>query len=212
MGGLVNRKAQKSAKALISRSRDVHMYAELWHASKCVLERGIENKKGSKWQFLSSIVLTAFALEAYMNHVGHALEKQNTLPICRQCFDRLPTLDKLRRICDALGVEFHEGERPFQTLQELKEFRDLMAHGKTETIEPKPRVKPAEQADVIFSKRLFADWEQKIKTQQFAERARADVEEALTKIHAARPDPKEGLFSFGIGFHCAKIIEASDQK
>jgi hypothetical protein len=201
--GIMNQKVQKSAKALITQTRAVHMYASLWHASQCVLERGTEKEKDASSQFLSSIVLTAFAFEAYMNHVG------KTLPICWQCFERLPTRDKLLKISELLGVEFKRGERPFKTLQTLKNFRDVMAHGKTDDIKEES-VAPIELAEDLISQGLFKEWEQQITTQEFAKLVRADVEEILTKIHAARPDPKENLFSFGLGFHTIEVVGEND--
>ena len=57
-------------KAVVTQERQVHIYSELWHAAGCVLEAGICQPKGSSWQFLSSTIMTAFAFEAYLNHVG----------------------------------------------------------------------------------------------------------------------------------------------
>src|SRR6266705_1616098 len=57
-------------KAIVTRDRVVHTYAELWYASECVLQLGERERTGSSFQFLSSIILTAFSLEAFLNHVG----------------------------------------------------------------------------------------------------------------------------------------------
>jgi hypothetical protein len=56
--------------ANVYRKRDVRTYATLWNASEKVLIVGLREPKGAAWQFLSSIVLTAFAFEAYLNHIG----------------------------------------------------------------------------------------------------------------------------------------------
>ncbi|WP_347332535.1 hypothetical protein [Marinimicrobium locisalis] len=37
---------------------------------------------------------------------------------------------KLVRVCEQLGYKFDESKEPFQTLKELKEIRDNMAHAK----------------------------------------------------------------------------------
>jgi hypothetical protein len=63
----------ETRKALVTQERDLITYAELWHASECVLDVGAAQQSGTSWQFLSSIVLTAFAFEAYLNHVGEPL-------------------------------------------------------------------------------------------------------------------------------------------
>ena len=117
----------KQNRVVITKQRTINMYAELWHASGCVLEKGIDNPEGSAWQFLSSAVLTAFAFEAYLNHAGAAnVERWNE-------HDREPPLDKLKVLCEELNVHFPEGSgaRPLQTARRLFKLRNAMAHGRT---------------------------------------------------------------------------------
>lgn len=195
---------QRKPKARVSQRKIVHMYAELWHASECVLEKGIQNQEGSSWQFLSSIVLTAFAFEAYLNHSGQGLFAS------WDDVEPLPPLDKFNRICDHLQVSFPKGEgaRPLQTLKKLQSFRNLMAHGKTTEIEPKPVLCPPEHADARLRQRPLDWWEKLIVDEKFAKLARCDIQEILTAVHAKRPKPKERLFGFGIGSGSA-ILESN---
>ena len=60
----------KPKKALVTKERTIYMYSHMWLASDCVLNLGLTEQRGSTWQFLSSTLLTAFAFEAYLNHVG----------------------------------------------------------------------------------------------------------------------------------------------
>ena len=193
----------KPAQARISQQRDVHMYAELWHASKCVLQKGLEDEKGCSWQFLSSIVLTAFCFEAYLNHVGA------TQLSCWRTVESLSPLKKFELICELLKVNFPKGfdERPLQNLKELQLFRNTMAHGKTETLSPRSKLCDVNKADERLGRRPLSDWERRIRQKDFAERAQADLEEVLIKIHAARPEPKEHLFYFGIGQGSASLVD-----
>ena len=96
----------KPAKAVVTRQQDLNTYAELWHASACVLRVGKAEPVASSWQFLSSLVLTAFAFEAYMNHVGEKVLAANW-----ESSEHLPPSDKLDMICAALNVTlpWHEG-------------------------------------------------------------------------------------------------------
>lgn len=64
---------KKPRKAIVTRKRNVRTYAELWRASKYLLDVGVREPRGSSYQFMSSAVLTAFAFEAYMNHVGETV-------------------------------------------------------------------------------------------------------------------------------------------
>ena len=181
------------------------MYAELWHASGSLLEAGDREQRGSSWQFLSSLVLTAFAFEAYLNHAGaHALA-------CWDDIERLPPFAKFNFLCEILKVDFAKGnaERPLQTIIDLSEFRNTIAHGRTGEIEPPLANRDInEKLDAQLGDRPLQDWERRIKTNEFAKRAREDVEAALRRLHDARPEPKEKLFSFGLGLHGATIMNS----
>ena len=54
-----------SLKVSVSTKRHVYTYAELWHTSKALLERGQEQEAASAHQFRASLAFTAFTLEAY---------------------------------------------------------------------------------------------------------------------------------------------------
>jgi hypothetical protein len=192
----------KPAKVVITKQRTVHTYAELWHASDCVLSAGLANPKGSSWQFLSSAVLTAFAFEAYLNHVGAVtLKSWNEL-------DRLPPWSKLQLLCETLGVSFPHGagERPLQTVTQLLNFRNTIAHGRSGEINSKPVERTTENYHGAYGERLLTDWEKLIQTSEFASRARNDVKAVLESLHIARRDKKEHLFTFGMGLSGASIV------
>jgi hypothetical protein len=190
----------KPRKALVSKQRTIHMYSELWHASRCVLDAGRKEPRGSSWQFLSSAVLTAFAFESYLNHVG---------PSVISCFSQLERLSpwaKFELICEILNVKFADGtgKRPLQTIVKLLDFRNTIAHGRSEEIKLKDQTRDInDKLDNYLGQIPLADWERLIQTDTFARKAREDVEVVLKKMHNARPEPKEGLFTFGIGAHGA---------
>jgi hypothetical protein len=185
---------QSQAKhALVTQERDLNTYAELWHASECVLATGVAQPIGASWQFLSSIVLTAFAFEAYLNHVGaQVLSRWASL-------ERRSPYSKLQLLCEALKVSLPgtKDERPLQTVSQLIGFRNTLAHGHTETINPEPKKVDIDELEAHRAERLLSNWEQLIETSDFAKRARTDVEVVLKLIQAARPEPKEALFRFG---------------
>lgn len=178
------------------------MYSEMWHASDCVLKAGLAEQRGSTWQFLSSTMLTAFAFEAYLNHVGPTVFE------CWEQLERLPPWSKFELLCERLGVQFatDQGKRPLQTIVELLEFRNTMAHGRSIEIKPKPELRDLnDKLDAYLGELPLAHWERLVRTDDFAQRAREDVKKVLEILHAARPEPKEGLFTFGIGMHSATI-------
>jgi len=196
----------RPSQAIVTKKRTVHMYAELWHASKCVLEAGGREQRGSSWQFLSSLVLTAFAFEAYLNHTGaHVIT-------CWDEIERLPPFAKFNLLCEILKVDFPKGNaaRPLQTIVELIEFRNAIAHGKTGEVEQPPKRRDInDKLDHQLGDTPLQDWERRIRNDAFATRAREDVETALQRLHAARPEPKEALFAFGMGVHRATAVETN---
>jgi len=187
-------------RVVVKKDRSVHAYAELWHASACVLRVGVEQKEGSSWQFLSSAVLTAFTFEAYLNHVGPRTIK------CWSDLDRLSPWAKLELLCETLGVSFPAGKgaRPLQTVVKLLDFRNSIAHGRSVELGGKPEERDADdRLDAFLGMRLQTEWEKLIQTKEFAERARVDVEAVLTHLHSGRKDAKEILFNFGVSHHRA---------
>ena len=195
---------ERPQKVVVEKERAIHTYAELWHASRCVLEAGMQEPKGSSWQFLSSAVLTAFAFEAYLNHVG-----SRTIE-CWEHLDRLPLWSKFELLCETLGVHFPDGSgaRPLQTITKLFNFRNTIAHGRSKEIKAKPVIRDADdRLDAYLGERHLTDWERLIKNSDFATRAREDVQAVIERLHEGRRDDKEGLFTFGIGMHSAKLVE-----
>lgn len=194
----------KPRKAIVNKERSVHTYSELWHASNCVLNAGIEQPKGSSWQFLSSTLLTAFSFEAYLNHVGARTVN------CWAELERLPPLSKYELLCETLGVTFPEGTgaRPHQTLIKMLDFRNTIAHGKSIELKNKPEIRDVnDKLDEYLGERPLTNWENLIQTNDFAKRVREDIELIITRLHEARKDEKEHLFSFGMGVHRATIAQ-----
>jgi hypothetical protein len=179
------------------------MYAELWHASHCVLKAAGAEPQGAAWQCLSSIVFTAFTLEAFVNHVGASIFS------CWDELERLPPWAKLLLISEKLDVRFAggSGARPLQTISELLKFRNTMAHAKPNIVLKEESTKSLDShLDHYLGEMPMMEWERLIKTDEFALRAREDVKRVCEAIHAARPEPKEHLFTFGMGLHGASLI------
>jgi|SRR5438105_376654 len=190
-------------KVVITKERTIHTYAELWHASHCVLQSGRTVAEGASWQFLSSLVLTAFSFEAYLNHVGAKTFE------CWEDLDRLPPLAKLELLTEALGVKFPNGTgaRPLQTVSKLFNFRNAIAHGRTSEIKYKPVTVDLTKYEKEYRAPLLTDWEQLIQSEEFALRAREDVEEVMRIVQSGRKDSTDNLFTTGTGSYGATLIQ-----
>ena len=198
----MNLMTNRPQKASVVKKRTVHTYTELWHASGCVLESGLKEPKGSSWQFPSSIMLSAFAFEAYLNRMG----QQNFTSW--DGLDRLRTLDKFEFLREMFKARFPDkkGDRPLQTIKRVFDFRNTIAHGKTDILQPRPESRDIDKyLDENLGESPVTEWEKLIKNSNFAKLVRTDVKGVLTELHRVRPEPKEPLFSFGIGSHSAGI-------
>jgi hypothetical protein len=185
-------------KAKVSKKRNVHTYAELWHGSWVLLERAKAESKGSKWLWMGSIIFTAFSFEAYLNHLG---------PKLFTCWDGLEVLSsesKLDVICEKLGINLARNERPRKTIHDLIKFRNKLAHGKTITIEENTSRDVDQYLDEFLGMRPLAVWE-KYCTEENAIRAREDIEKVLRLIHDKVKLENDFLFSFGISLHSASL-------
>jgi len=121
--------------------------------------------------------------------------------------ERLPPLAKFSLLCEKLKADISRGNRPLSTIFELFAFRDSIAHGKTKPLSKSETRDVNDQLDAYLGERLLTDWQSNIRTSDFALRAREDAEKVITLLHNARPQPKEALFTFGMGTHSASIIE-----
>ena len=91
-------------------------------------QRGIINSKLAKdieedivLDCLSCIISMAFCVEALVNFVGHRkIENWN---------ERSPFRIKIDRVCNVCGLSFDQEQEPFATLWQLKQARDMIAHG-----------------------------------------------------------------------------------
>lgn len=186
----------------ITKKRDLRTYSDLWHASGVLFERGVEEPEGSSWVFLSSLVLTAFTFEAFLNHVGPTLFAHwNHL-------DRLSPWAKFELVCEKVNVVFARGPGapPLQTVSKLLDFRNTLAHGRSIQLESKPLIRRVDSYQHALGEQLLSDWEKLIQDDAFARAARKDVEEVIRAIHDKRPDPKEHVFTFGLGQHGATLV------
>jgi len=102
-------------------------YGRLLQVARQGLRQAKAEKEGSVHNLVSSIVFSAFSVEAYLNHVGAMLYPS-------EWKDRLPTRKKLEFLSQKLGLTPDFLERPFSSFDAMFRFRNCLAHGRTEEL------------------------------------------------------------------------------
>jgi hypothetical protein len=188
-------------KVQVERERIVNTYAELWHGSGSLLKSAQEHEEGSFWTSMASLALTAFTFEAFLNHIGVRLFAT------WEDMESLSPMQKLSVLCERLNVNFDKGARPFQSLTTLVKFRNALAHGKTEKLNPKPTIEDAEKvAKSIRDDRPRTDWEL-LCSPEFASRAREDLKQVVEQLHGAAKIKDESPFMMGFTLRSASKVE-----
>jgi hypothetical protein len=75
---------------------------------------------------MSSLLLSAFAFEAYLNHLG-----TNQIKFWNE-IESIKVREKFSVLCMELDYKADFSRRPCQTLTALIRFRNVLAHGKSE--------------------------------------------------------------------------------
>ena len=141
------------SKVAVTKEREVKTYAEMWHTSHCLLEKGQEDTKGCHHQFMGSLVFTAFTLEAYLNHIGPKVFK------CWENMERLGPQEKLNIIADKLKVNINYGLRPWQVMKQLFGFRNDIAHGKSKVMNTNDVMHLQKFSDEQIGELIQTKWE-----------------------------------------------------
>lgn len=95
-----------------------------------------ERKEGWLYPSMVTRVFAYHTVEAYLNYVGERIAPEIWQDE-RNFFRNEPyrgALGKLRKVMDLVGLPWIPSDRPLKTVLELKEIRDLIAHGKTEKL------------------------------------------------------------------------------
>lgn len=188
-------------------------YIILWIAA--TTQRDLIGKVEDKDQKLalrySSLILSFFALEAYLNHLGQRIRPQiwqneRAYFSGRKAINGRKyrgVLGKLEYLAQECSCPFDGSERPMSTIKILKEFRDLVAHGKTEdkTIDESCRIG---ERPPIRKGRITKHVEA-----EFVDRALQDVENLIQGLHqgALKAFPESELEECAFGMHFWQLTQ-----
>lgn len=114
----------------VSGQGTVTTYGWLYKAAKIALKRAEESEAGQFFNVMEVLVFSAFTVEAYFNHLG-AKRFTDWEEIERKHSKRA----KLKKLAKEVGISIDYDNRPYTSLLEAFDFRDTLAHGRTETVE-----------------------------------------------------------------------------
>jgi len=118
-------------------------------------------------------VLTAFSLEAYLNHLGP--RRFN----CWEKLESLPVASKLALLLENLSQQPDFSRRPFQTVKDMFWFRNQLAHGSSERVEETSVQKLFPGESACYPR---VRWETQC-TQETAERFIEDAKAVIVQLH-----------------------------
>ncbi|MGR3659671.1 MAG: hypothetical protein ACU0CA_00580 [Paracoccaceae bacterium] len=141
-----------------------------WQFQKMIHKKIASGEREGVYHYMmASLIFSAFSFEAKLNFVGWKILGEGWP-------ERANFREKLTLLAEKLKLELNWGERPLQTMSQLKRFRDTLAHGKPEIVD-ETRIVDVEPS---VWEALKGQWESSV-TPEFVDQCRED-EKAFWKI------------------------------
>ena len=161
----------------VSRKRNYRPHYHALHGARVLLQLSAEKPDGCYYQWMGSLLLSAFAFEGYLNLLGRVFFPS------WESFERgLSWQNKVKLIGDRVDCPVDNGRQPYQTVKLLFQFRDNIAH-------PKPTELTETQKDVenfrelLISKGTLKSEEEKFCTGENATLCLDRVEEMMKVLY-----------------------------
>ena len=158
--------------------RQIYPYVFLWSACNKAMELA-KTSSDSSLHLMTSMLLSSFCLEAYLNHLAMMKHGGDW-----RSFERSNSPDeKLEVLAEKIGYHLNLGVRPFQTFSTIFRFRNDIAHAKTEHVHAESKMALANflALDEIPPEPL-TEWE-KLLTPETAQRFLDDSLAMIKELH-----------------------------
>lgn len=167
-------------KAEVNITREVRTFWDLFHGADVLLEKSQQDKEGSYYTNMASLIFSAFSFEAYLNHLGESKIKH------WEEIEKISILSKYKVLCTEFDIKTDFGRRPYQTLGRLFQFRNSIAHGKSKVITITKEV----NADTEIKEHTpKTKWEEYC-TEENAKIAYDDIEKIIKELSLVSKDSK----------------------
>jgi hypothetical protein len=167
---------------------------------------------------MAMVTMVAFALEGYVNFVGmtmieRAATDKGSAAVSWTDYERKSTKDKIKVIRKMTAAEIDWNKRPYATVVELNELRNMFAHPKPH--KPKVREWEAVGTDGEFRKQLRdyrPEYEERL-TWEFCTRAYDDVEAIWQHLlEVAKINPFDALSGGSQGFELLACVDENGRE
>ena len=185
-------------KLKVSVERSIYIHSYLHSAAKWALEQAEKSEEGRLYNCMSSIILSAFCIEAYLNHIGNELQPYWDDEVKKG----LSIKNKLKIICHHINLVPDFTRRPFQSFNQIVKFRNIMAHAVTEKISTKEIQAIRDGERVSYPE----TWWEKHSNLKIAKQWLADTESIIETIHKSGGQEGIPLGILGFGSHYGTIM------
>lgn len=172
-------------------SQKTKTFVYLWIGSRHMLSLAKASEEGRIYTCTASLLLSAFMIEAYLNHLGSLRNKE-----WEKIERKIPKLEKYKIFSEAVNIPFDQNRQQHKSLLDLFKFRDSMAHSKTITDIIDTQLETQLPMSIIPS----TAW-QKFATLENAEQASDDSIILIRELHQANGYKKDPFTSAGRGVY-----------
>lgn len=158
----------------IEYERDMRAHPTLSNGAYFMLHMAEEQEIGRFYYLISSLMLSAFAIESYLNYIG-----EKHIASWKE-IERMGPIDKIKEIGAISMIDMDWGKRPYQTIISLFKFRNDLAHAKPKILQGKKFIQEDSFED--FDVKVF--WEE-YPTIENVQNAKSDVLKVMDAIRRA---------------------------
>ena len=159
--------------AIYEGRREVRTFVDLNNGANVLIAKTKQTKEGSYYTTMGALLLSAFTFEAYLNHIGVKKIK------FWDEIESIRVMDKYSVIYKEFDINIDFSRRPYQTLKGLFQFRNAIAHGKSQILKVTKKVDPNCDPYDCSPK---THWEEYC-TIENAERVKEDISAIIAEIH-----------------------------
>jgi hypothetical protein len=177
-------------------------FAYLLEGADDLLRTGREYPPGSGYCRNAAVVFAAFTIEACLNHIGERICESWDNP-------KLKWKAKLETVTKKLGIEYDSKKPPFTAIDELLEFRDKLAHGRTEAFEASHQHSGNREDEFTV---LDPPWLKKYQSNEAVQQVLADTRQIVELFHEKAELPKEtiGEIASGMPWEAQGVVGPAD--